>query len=141
MVNKKPYVTVATVCEKILQEKDGVFSAIRIVDQVNFSSPESFSEGMQFPLHALVCLKAGDVVGKFELSLKVRKPDGTAFIPNQKWPVTFGHTMDGINIVLNFALSLSTFGQYWIDVLWDGEMLTSFPIKFAKESDAKVDAN
>ena len=41
--NRGPYLAVAVFCEKVLVERDGVTSAIRLVDRVNRSAvgPES----------------------------------------------------------------------------------------------------
>jgi hypothetical protein len=40
MLKPKPHLVAAVLCEKVLQEADGVLSAIRIVDKVIFEVPK-----------------------------------------------------------------------------------------------------
>ncbi len=72
MPNTKPLVCVACVCEKVLYERDGVLSAIRIVDVLYVPAqnrPSDLSDvALSVPgvsLNILVSLKSGDLKGYF----------------------------------------------------------------------------
>ncbi|MBX3693737.1 MAG: hypothetical protein KF790_01045 [Steroidobacteraceae bacterium] len=140
MANTKPFVVVATSCEKILTEKDGVCSLIRIVDTYHIPdiSPEVPPDA-QMPFQALIVLKSGDLKGQFEVGLQIRKPDGTISQQNPKWPILLNGGEHGANVLLTFALPPSILGLYWIDVLWGDEVLTSFPVKLAKQQQTVAD--
>ena len=131
MPNTKPYVSVACVCEKVLQEKDGVLSAIRLVDTFHLQplpGAPADAKGI-LPLTALVALKSGDVTGTFELRMQVRSPSGKVVDIPEKWPVILAGGEQGVQLVMQFHLPVPEFGLYWFDVLWNGDVLTSFPLK------------
>jgi len=151
--NTKPFITVAAVCEKVLREPDGVFSAIRIVDILTLkeeliSPPANLPEGAQtvaaiqiLNLTLLVALKSGDVTGEHLIRVVMRDPnDKTIPLPPGELPVVLKGN-DGANYVLTFGLPLNArSGQYWFDVLWDGDVLTSVPLKLQREDAANVSA-
>jgi hypothetical protein len=131
MNNTKPLVAVAAGCEKVLWEKDGVLSAIRFVE--TFTLTEPAPEGMLLPLTLLVSLKAGEYTGKGELSLVMQAPDGARVPVPEKWPLSFCGGETGANVILNLAFSAQKLGLFWVEVLWNGELLTKVPIKLAQE--------
>src|SRR5882757_2438042 len=92
-----PFVSAATVCERVLHEKDNVLSVIRMVDTFFIETPpQPVGEpapvlvvlGLQLTL--LISLKAGDVPsGSYPVQLALRKPTGeTKILPND-WMVVF----------------------------------------------------
>jgi hypothetical protein len=128
MKNTKPYVAIATVCEKVLLEKDGVVSVIRVVD--TFTVAELPAGALpNLALTAMIALKAGDLVGESRLSLIIAAPDGTRSPFPESWPVVFGGGETGANFVVTFGLPPNKPGLYWIEVLWNGESLTKIPIR------------
>jgi hypothetical protein len=136
MPNTKPLVSVACVCEKILQEKDGVLSAIRLVDTIYIERmvealPENLKPGFQ--IAALVSLKSGDIIGEQEVRVVLRKPSGEVNDIG-KWKVVLQGGEHGANFALNFMLSGTEFGLFWFDVIWQGEVLTSMPLKVAQRT-------
>ena|SRR5438874_5838763 len=136
MPNTKPLVSVACMCEKILQEKDGVLSAIRLVDSFfverpTQALPENITAGIQ--LSALVSLKSGDITGEQEIQLKLRKPSGE-MKDIGAWRVVFNGGEHGANFITNMMLSGTEYGLFWLDVVWQGEVLTSIPIKVVQRT-------
>lgn len=138
--NRKPHVAVACICEKALREKDDVISLIRIVDKFHISSmpkmPERKKSGV--PLTVVVSLKSGSLVGKFQLGLRVRTPAGEVKELHEPWPVVLKGDEHGANLILDFTLGLSELGLFWIDVLWDNELLTSMPFRLTTEALQKL---
>ena len=139
MPNTRPLVAAATICEKVLQEKDGVLSAIRIVDTFyavtpQSNLPEDVKAGTQ--VTALISLKSGDITGSQEVQLVARKPSGEVKEVG-KWPVIFKGGEHGANFTINMMISATDFGLWWFDVIWQGEVLTSIPLKLVQQQTAE----
>ncbi len=142
MPNTKPLVCVACVCEKVLYERDGVLSAIRIVDVLYVPAqnrPSDLSDvALSVPgvsLNILVSLKSGDLKGTSDIGLRMRSPSGRIVELPQKFPVTFIGGEQGVNLHVVFVLETKTkgeFGLFWFDVYWSGEVLTSIPFKLVE---------
>lgn len=120
-----PYVAVAVLCEKVLQEQDGVLSAVRIVDQLTQGAvgPEVPDEmpPLAITLTALVVLKAGDARGRFAVRLRPEFPSGQQ-MPPVEFAVRFdGRPNQGQALVLPLNLEVSEEGLYWFDVLFVAE--------------------
>jgi hypothetical protein len=131
MTPPKPWVNVAAFCEKVLIERDSVVSAIRIVDVVMV--PDDAPRGAAIPLSVLVVLRAGDFIGDAQVSLMLEEPDGTRKPFPEKWPVMFpGNEQGGVNLVVNFALAVQTLGLYWVEIIWNDEILTRIPLKLVR---------
>lgn len=139
----KPVVSVATDCEKVMIEKDDVVSLIRLVD--TFFIPEEVLAKPQdaaIPITGLIVLRGGDFTGEGELSLAVESPDGKRTEFPDKFPMLFTSTDQTNNVICNMVIALRHVGTSWVNVLWDGDLLTKFPIKLAPQkkpetSDAK----
>lgn len=138
MKNLKPLIAVAACCEKVLIERDGVVSAIRIVDTYYIPSmpandvPTSMRGGTTAQVSVLISLKSGDVSGSSQLSVSLEKPDGTRAEIGEKWPVVLTGGEQGMNLVINLGLPAQKLGLYWLEVLWNGEPLTKVPIKLVR---------
>jgi hypothetical protein len=75
MPNTKPLVAVATLCEQILEEKDGVVSVIRVVDTYHVEPPKDLPAGKVavIALKLLLSLKSGDLTGSHEVRVALRR--------------------------------------------------------------------
>jgi hypothetical protein len=132
-----PFVTVATFCERILEEKDGVFTLVRIIDRYHVESgatgltpPGGAKAGLKTFL--LVIIKAGDFVGDATVSLKVRHPSGQYGPKPISIPVTFTQAEgpeSGIALQVEMGFGLEETGLYWADVEVDGKLLTRVPVR------------
>jgi hypothetical protein len=89
-------------------------------------------------------IKAGDLVGKYEVAVALRSPSGSSGTegkPPHKWPVVLDGGVSGANLVLNFGIGRPEYGLYWFDVIWQNEALTSIPLRFVRpESSAQAAA-
>ena len=134
MRNKKPFVSAAAICESVLQDKDGVVSLIRIVDRFTLRIvPLPPGEVPTLQLRAFFGVKSGDVKGRSELSVKLRKPDGNTVQLPQKFPIVLNGEEHGANLTLTFGMPV-IFGLYWLDLYWNDEMLTSAPFRLVAET-------
>jgi hypothetical protein len=128
-----PYVAGAFVCEKTLQEADGVLSFIRVIDRVGVVVggeagfvPDQMPEG-QLRVVFVVLLKSGDARGRIPVSILIEQPDGVTLDP-RTIDVTFEGEDRGVNLVLNIATEAIE-GLYWFTVTADGRELTRSPLR------------
>src|SRR5262245_45206440 len=78
-----PYLSAAVFCEKVLGEKDGVLSAIRIVDRITVTAsgtaPPEKMPPTNIQVTALVAFKSGFFKGSAEIKLVGRTPSQRIF--------------------------------------------------------------
>ena len=127
-----PYLGVAALCEKVLQDKDGVASLIRIVDRVTVtvSGPEAPDEMPAVPLSytAAIMLKSGIARGKYVVTLRGETPSGET-MPQLSTPVLFEGDERGVNLFVNLNLQVKEEGLYWFDVLVEDAVMTRIPLR------------
>jgi len=137
MANTKPYVALACFCEHVLEDKDDVLSAVRIVD--TYVLPP-LPKGVEVPpdalrglivLKGLISLKSVDVVGPGTLRLIMHTVAGkqVPISPEGGWPVELKGGEHGVNLKLQIPLGVKNFGLIWFDVLWGEEILTRIPLR------------
>jgi hypothetical protein len=85
-----PYLTAALLCEKVLQEKDGILSAIRIVDRIiataQGSQPPEQMPPVPVNITALLMLKSGNIQGSHTIKIQPVAPSGFRS-PEVSWPI------------------------------------------------------
>lgn len=135
--NTEPFVTVACVCENVLEQADGVVSLIRVVDTYTLTvdhpaGAEQLDGLANIPsglkLLLFVQLKAGDVTGTGKLSLRLRTVSGKQ---NEigEWPVEMIGGVQGVNLRLEFRVDKITKGTHYFDVSWNGKRITCIPLQ------------
>lgn len=133
MPNKTPFVSAAFVCERVLQEQDGVLTAVRIVDTFTMSSPEDGPQmvpiGVELTL--LVMLKSGDVQGSSHVELRLRFPSGK-IQELGKHAITLKGGEHGANIIAKLRVPIKEYGLHWFEVYWDSHALTSVPLRLLR---------
>ena len=127
-----PFLTAALICERVLQEKDGVLSVIRIIDQLTHtivarSMPEELPK-VPFDLVFLISFKSGRARGRQIVSLGIEDPSGTK-------KELFAHSIQlegehrGANWVVQANVTFSMEGLYWFEVFLEGQLVTRMPLK------------
>lgn len=125
----------ALLCEKILEEKDGVKTAVRIIDQVNRSTvgmgqaPPSTMDEFVFPIALLIRLKAGAARGTVPIKVKILKPNNTVAGDLTHPAHLPGPDDAGIDIVLNIVLKLDQVGTWWFDIFVDEARWMRVPLR------------
>lgn len=126
-----PFLQVAALCEKVLQERDGVLSLIRIVDVVTHGAqgPDAPEEMPEFrhQLTLAISLKAGKSRGRHEIRITPELPSGEAMTP-----ITMAVQMEGEsrgqNLIIPMDFPLRFEGLHWFKVQFDGIPLTQVPL-------------
>ena len=127
-----PFLQMAVFCEKALQEKDGVISAIRIVDRFTVTPsseipPEALLT-MNLPINLIIAFKSGDIKGKMELKVRPFSPSGEE-LQSFVGPLLFEGEDHGSSVVIQYGLSAKEEGIYWFDILLDNKLITKIPLK------------
>jgi hypothetical protein len=137
MENTKPLVTAAVICDQAIIDAEGVASLIRLVDKITFSVPPNVPPNItpSIQLLAFFSIKSGALRGKSELSIKLRRPDGTVAEIPEKWWVVLNGDEHGAQLKLTFGLAAKA-GLYWLELYWNGEFLAATPFRLIEaESD------
>jgi hypothetical protein len=141
-------VAAAILCERALQEKDGVYTLVRIIDQLNVElvaiapggerrtlDPTTLSaeelEQLPWPEHELVLmvmLKGGQPNRLATIRLEAENPRGERTVA-QEGPYTFGGVHGGLNLHVKLRAAFRHEGSYWFDVYCDGRLLSRVPLR------------
>jgi hypothetical protein len=121
-----PFVAMAVICDRVLQESGGVLSLIRVVDRFFVSGPPKEMPPISGTL--VIALKSGFQRGKMYIKVRPRTPSGKA-LPEQEFPVLFEGDDRGIGIVAPFALVVDEEGLYWFDVFAEENLVTRIPMR------------
>ena len=127
-----PFLLAGLICERVLQEQDGVLSAIRIIDQLTHtiiapSMPEELPS-VPYNLTFLIVLKPGRARGRHNVALRMEDPSG-----NRRQLFAQSLQLEGENRGANWVIqanvTFSMEGLYWFDVLVEEEVMTRIPFK------------
>lgn len=126
-----PWLQTAVLCEKVLQDKDGVVSLIRIVDRFTVTGGREAPEQMpavRITTSAAITLKSGFARGKYIVSLKPVAPSGRK-LPEASMPVLLEGEDRGVSVIAEMTFQLDEEGLYWIDVCLGERLLTRMPLR------------
>ena len=135
-MDEGPYIT-ALLCERILEEKDGVRSAVRIIDRVTRTmvGPDASPtlQPFDYPVFLLIRLKSGHVRGVYGIKVTLVKPSGES-APILQAPVNFEGDEDrGVDIVGQIQMKVETTGIYWFEIKLEDqgkeELITRLPFR------------
>ena len=128
-----PHLGMAVLCERVLQEKDGVLSIIRAIDRFTITLsgqnvPMQLPQG-QIAVTLVIMLKSGDARGRHTLTIWPELPSGER-LPKTQMPVLFEGEDRGVNAILNIGLPITQEGVYWFEVILDdSQILTRVPLR------------
>lgn len=127
-----PWLQAAGFCEKVLLEKDGVASLIRMVDRFTVTAAGAGAPEKMPPTNlnitAFISLKSGFARGSAELKLVGRNPSQQV-CSTANLPLFLEGEDRGASAVLEMTLQVSEDGLYWFDVLLGGRLLTRMPLR------------
>jgi len=127
-----PFIQAALICEKVLDEKDGVLSVVRIIDRLTHSinAPTLPAElpKVNFQCVILLMLKSGRARGRHQIEVVMEHPSGQR---NQlvSSSVQLEGEERGANLVLRIGLTFDAEGLYWFDIKLDDRLYTRIPFR------------
>jgi len=124
-----PYLSAALLCERALQETDGVISLIRIVDRWTVSGPTEEMPQTAIQATMVLMLKSGFHRGPGRLAITPITPRDVR-MPMIEVPVHFEGDEDrGVNVVIPMAFPVQESGVYWFAVALDGQVISHIPLR------------
>lgn len=128
-----PFLSAALICEKVLEEKDGVKSAVRIIDRVTRTvvgpSPPEEMEPFDYEATLLIRFKSGWARGSYSIRLNLVKPSGESPMPSQHTVYFEGEEDRGIDIVAKMVIRFDQTGIYWFKIYLGDALLTQIPLR------------
>jgi hypothetical protein len=139
-----PFVNLAAFCDRVLQERDGTISLIRVIDRIALVPLEGVPPEQMPPLtvhaNAVLGFKSGPAQGIRDLGLKIRNPQGVVQETKPPFPLEFLGGSQGVNLVFTLGFEARQAGVYWIDVLIGNEVITSMPLEVAYQAQSSEPA-
>jgi hypothetical protein len=115
-VSGGPYLTAAFFCEKVLQERDGVTSFIRLIDRWNIVGPTPTMNPTVLPTTLVVLFRSGMLRSSAMVSVTPVSPSSVRMQPINA-PVLFeGDDERGCGVILPLGFPVSEPGLYWFEV-------------------------
>jgi hypothetical protein len=127
----------ALICERVIQETDGVLTIVRLIDQVNLERPPTPLLPLipaPFQAAVLVVLKGGKPGAKHSVEVIVHAPSGIATqvaAQTVELASRFPRGIAGANLILQMKMGLKDDGTYWFEVRLDGKRATATPLRVA----------
>jgi len=136
-----PHLQGAFLCEKVLHERDGVPTFVRIIERFTVLVPPKLPAGVQLPpgiqfpspsiqFFLVVMVKAGSLPGgSYNMTVKMNMPSGSS-LPDNKFQVFFNGSDDnGIAIISPVVMPNPDAGLYWFDVYFEESLMTRIPMR------------
>jgi hypothetical protein len=139
-LNDGPYLSFAVVCEKVLQEADGVLSFIRIVDHVTVTMalpaeadvpPEMVPLEPPVAVTFVLGLKSASDIDSVPVKVRIETPSGST-LPEFETSQPVGAEDRGINLILPIQFPVQDEGVYWFVVEVSGVVVTRVPLRISK---------
>jgi hypothetical protein len=125
----RAYLHVATFCEKILREADGVSTIVRLIDRFNVQGTEDEMQPIVLPFMIYISFKSGFMRGKQKISLRPKSPKGED-LPAMDFPVLFeGDDDRGPAIGFQVNWPAQEEGLFWWDLYLNDELITRMPLR------------
>lgn len=128
-----PFLSAALICEKVLEEKDGVKSAVRIIDRVIHTvvgtRPPDEMEPFDYEATLLIRLKSGWARGAYAIRINLIKPSGESPMPLQQRVNFEGEEDRGVDIVGKMRIKFDQTGIYWFKIYLNDTFLTQVPLR------------
>jgi len=127
-----PFLDSALLCEQVICEHDGTYSAIRMINRITFHT-EAPATGVMLmtPFWLLVSFKAGSFNGSQDLLIAIEDPSGRSYQPFHSLQIAFSGGDTGQVALCQLMLRYDIDGTYWIDILLNRKRFSRIPISIA----------
>jgi hypothetical protein len=132
----QPLLAAALFCINVLEEKEGLPTLVRVLDQLTIPPPPELppaAEGekqpkLGVPLIAFVAFKSGDATGDYQLRIDMVSPSGERE-PMAMATMRFLGGANGVNVNATLAVPVAEEGLYWYEILVDETLVTRMPLQ------------
>jgi hypothetical protein len=124
-----PYLTIAVLCDKVLEEKDGAASLIRIVERFTILGQSPSMQPTVISPMLVIGLKAGMFRGDAVIQIQPVLPSRER-APALRLPVHFeGDDDRGITVIGQLQFLVTEPGLYWFEIKLFDALLTKIPMR------------
>ena len=128
-----PHLQAAFLCERVLVERDGVKSVIRIIDRVTHTvvspDPPQEMEPFDYRLWLFLSFKSGSARGSHDLKVRLVRPSGESPAPFTQTILFEGDDERGNDVIADLNIRLTDTGLYWFDVRLNDVRVTRIPLR------------
>ena len=131
-----PYIT-ALLCEKVLEEKDGIKTAVRVIDRITHvrvgpDAPHALPP-FDYQIALLIKLISGSTRGLYSVVVHLVAPSGESKEVVRQSVNFEGEDDRGADLVAKMKMRIEMAGVYWFEILLDDrgkpELLTRLPLR------------
>ena len=131
----EPYLKLGTICERVLEEKEGVLSLIRMVDRFTITitgkePPEQLPHLLR-PLTIIMSWVGG--LGSHEAAFNIISPSGETQRSPRSWSFSLDAINRGHNIIVTLPVSMAKEGVYWIEFILNDQVKSRVPFQVIYE--------
>lgn len=131
-----PYVE-ALLCERVLEEKDGVKSIVRVIDRITRQSigptAPATLEPFEHPLTIFIKMAPGRARGTYGVQIHLVKPSEETVEVARSTVHFEGQEDRGADIVGTFGLKVDMAGLYWFEIYLEDQgkldLMTRLPFR------------
>ena len=129
----EPYLKFGLLCERVLEEKDGVLTFVRVVDRFTLTAK---GRGLPaklppMPLNVTAAMGWWGGLGKHVAQINIVTPTGTWQSP--EFNIFLDSLERGQNVVASIALQVSQEGLDWAEFLLNGRVKSRMPFRIFVE--------
>jgi len=126
----EPSLRISVLCEKVLEEKDGSLSLIRLIDRLVITAegtdvPKKLPTG-QIALTALMSWING--LGNYEARIRIDFPDGNSF-DSPTLPFYLDSLDKVHNQIVRLVIPVKCQGVYWFNFMLGDEIKSKIPLR------------
>lgn len=131
----EPYLKVGVICERVLEEKDGVLSLIRLVDKFTIAitgkeSPDQLPEGVA---NLTIVMSWAGGLGRHEATFNITSPGGGVQPSPRSWSFNLDSLNRGHNIIVTLPVRITNPGVYWIEFVLNDKIRSRIPFQVLYE--------
>lgn len=133
MADGGPFLAAAFFCERVIEDKEGILTVVRIVDRIvqtaiGVDTPDVMPPA-NVSLTLLIALRSGEARGRHDVQIAAENPSGLRKPLAQAFSVLLEGEDRGANLVINLNFTAPQEGLYWFDVLVDQRRVTRVPLR------------
>ncbi len=125
----EPHVS-AIFCERVLDEKDGMLSAIRIMDGVTVQIPAELPPDFQIPVEAsvVILVRGGPSPAEYDVRLGYETPSGKRVRPQVGHHLVIPENKVGGNVIVHARFAAEEEGLHWFFVYLNDRTSAKIPL-------------
>ena len=131
--------TAGLICQHVLKEENGIYSALRIADMIEIELPANVDLSkfsfQQISCHALFIFKS-DQPEEFEVEISYLKPDGNRE-GRQVFPIKLKEAPSGHLLDITMEVQPQAEGVYWVEAYIKSTLATRIPFRIVHKNPQK----